>query len=135
MTLLHDHLLPKEYRTFPQVSRSRRKLACSSAKRLPLFCEPQKEVVNTYELRRNTAFTGLIAGDTEGLAGIAASRAKRAPDSAPLWVLMPSIRKKMEIFLGKFIRTVFSPSGNTLIILSEKKVVVHPLDEMLGIRH
>lgn len=108
-----------------------------SAKSDPLCFDPQKEVLYPIEIRRNTTSGELNARDTETLAANVASRAESAPELAyralrTSWIPMPTARQKVKMPSGKFIQASFSPSGMTMVLLSERQVIVHPIGEIFG---
>lgn len=45
---------------------------------------------------------------------------------------MPTARQKVKMPSGKFIQASFSPSGMTMVLLSERQVIVHPIGEIFG---
>ncbi len=45
---------------------------------------------------------------------------------------MPTARQKVKMPSGKLIQASFSPSGMTMVLLSERQVIVHPIGEIFG---
>lgn len=112
--------------------------AQSSAVSDSLCFDPQKEIISPIEIRRNTTSGELIARDTETLEANVASRAESAPELAyralrTSWIALPTTRQNVEIPLGKFIQASFSPSGMTMVLLSERQVIVHPIGDIFGL--
>ena len=100
----------------------------------PALWSQEKEAVSHGSSRRNTEPGGLITSDSEALtAASVASRAESAPEIGirPLrnsWVLTKLKKSNLTMPSGKFIQAAFSATGLTLVLLSAKQVVVHPLD-------
>ena len=87
-------------------------------------------------IRRHTISEGIIAKDPEESDLILSTRAESAPNIGSgavrtSWISKPTFRNKLAMPPGKFIQAAFSPSGKTIALLSDKQLIVQPLEEIL----
>lgn len=87
----------------------------------------------------DTASGGLIAKDSDDPTVVAPRKnLTSGSDYGPLhasWTAMPPSKKKLTLPTGRLVEAKTSPSGLTMILLSEKQVMIHPIENSLGMNY
>lgn len=124
-----DHILPEviDYHT------------STLAEKNNVLCQLYSEDNSPGLIRRNTDSGPLIARDDEGPIVVAARTNILLENGYGLphapWMATPLTKKKMTMPSGKLVEAKISPSGLTMMLLSEKQVAIHPIDNAIGIAY